>query len=358
MAIRPFIPALHSLLWRTALLFVPVAAQAVGSFDIEIVPGPGLSANPAAMAAFQRAAQEWENYISSPITIYLSADLSTSNNGVTFGPNTIGSTAFTTYNNFADVNLSYDTVRNALAAHASQPGDGILAFLPTQAQVTAATPAGATLDNTTIGTIRANQRALGLLSSTDTRPDATIVFNSAFTFDYDSINGIDPSKIDFQTAAAHEIGHALGFLSDVDDFDTQPGLASDNLTTLDLFRFPTSHVPTTGLEFETFSRELTPGVASVTSDTQVQYAMSTGAMMGDGNQAGHWQDDFLNNGGNITIGSLIGIMDPTLPFGASEQVGPADVRAIDLIGYNVVPEPSSAAMLLFGGCLLGVRRRR
>ncbi len=332
----------------------------MGSFDIEIIPGPGLSdpANAAALTAFQRAAQEWENYISSPITIYLSADLSTSDNGVAFGSNTIGATGFTTYDNYNDINLPYDTVRNALAAHASQPGDGILAYLPTQAQISAQTPSGASLDTTTLGIIRSNQRALGLLSATDTRPDASIVFNSGFTFDFDSTDGIDPNKIDFQTAAAHEIGHALGFLSDVDDFDTVPGLASDNLTTLDLFRFPTNHAPTNNLEFETFARELTPGVPSVTSDTSVQYAMSTGAVNGDGHQAAHWQDDFLLQGGNLTVGPLIGIMDPTLPAGTSEYVGTADVRAINLIGYDVVPEPATSFLALVGAGLLASRRKR
>jgi hypothetical protein len=90
--------------------------------------------------------------------------------------------------------------------------------------------------------------------------------------------------------------------------------------------------------------------------------MSTGANLGDGNQAGHWRDDFLQQNGNVTIGPLIGIMDPTLPPGTFEVVSDSDFRAIELIGYDVqkpVPEPS-AGWLVAGGlttlCLSGRRR--
>src|SRR5207249_10937738 len=119
------------------------------------------------------------------------------------------------------------------------------------------------------------------------------------------------------------------------------GSIADNLTTLDLFRFPASHAPTTAFEFNTFKRELKPGVASVFTDTSVSYAMATGAVQGDGNQASHWKDDELT-------GTFIGIMDPTLGYGVSENVSDSDFRAMDLIGYNVeaVPEPSTIALML------------
>ena len=71
----------------------------------------------------------------------------------------------------------------------------------------------------------------------DTAVDGTITFNQAYTFDFNRTGGtVDPNKVDFQTAAAHEIGHVLGFLSDVDDYD-QDSTLNDNATTLDLFRW-------------------------------------------------------------------------------------------------------------------------
>ncbi|RYD60434.1 MAG: hypothetical protein EOP84_36990, partial [Verrucomicrobiaceae bacterium] len=318
--------------------------HAAGLFEIRINPGSGLAANPAALSAFERAVEEWEAWISSPITIYIDADLSTTLNGtIPFDPNVIGITSLTTYENYDDLNLDYTTVRNAMAARSDQPGLEILEYLPTSEEITAIVPTGAVLDNTTIGVLRANQRALGLLDPLDIRPDAIIVFNTAYSFDFDRFDadGVAIGKTDFQTAAAHEIGHALGFLSDVDDFDVIDNLDSDNLTTLDLFRFSLDQRPSTFLEFQSFPRVLSPGVPSVFSDVNNSYSMSTGANKGDGNQAGHWQDDFLiDDHGNINIGPLIGIMDPTLPSGTAEPVSASDIRAINLIGYDVVPEPS------------------
>jgi hypothetical protein len=91
--------------------------------------------------------------------------------------------------------------------------------------------------------------------------------------------------MDFQTVAAHELGHILGFLSDVDEFDQ--GLLETNLTTLDLFRFAAADAPTTLEEFATTPREMSPGVDSVLTDTLSAYALSTGTINGDGWQASH-----------------------------------------------------------------------
>lgn len=345
----------------TVLIFSAARLHAVGLFDIRINPGPGLASNPEALSAFERAAAEWEAWISTPITIYIDADLSTTFYGSPFGENVIGATSYTTYDNLNDLNLDYTTVRDAMAARASQPGNSLLAYLPTTDQVSALVPDGAFLDNTTIGVLRANQRALGLLDSADTRADAVIVFNLAYTFDYDrfDLDGVALGKTDFQTAAAHEIGHALGFLSDVDDFDNYPGIDSTNLTTLDLFRFSTNQRPTTLLEFQTFPRALRPGLPSTLVDLTHEYPMSTGVNQGDGRQSGHWRDDFtIDPKGNITIGPLIGIMDPTLPSGTWEAVSESDIRAINLIGYDIVPEPSTAALLGVATAVLFGRSRR
>src|SRR5260221_4626931 len=49
----------------------------LGLFEINLIPGPGLQANPDALAAFRRAAAEWEAQISNPIRVNVSADLGT-----------------------------------------------------------------------------------------------------------------------------------------------------------------------------------------------------------------------------------------------------------------------------------------
>jgi hypothetical protein len=316
-------------------------ASGLGLFEINLIPGPGLQANQGALDAFRRAAAEWEAQISTPIRVNVSADL-----GTFTDPNIIGATGYGNEN----LNLDYTSVRDRLVARASRPGNDILNYLPDSAHVKAIVPTGTTFDNTTIGLTRANQKALGLIANpkTDTVVDGQITFNQAYTFDYDSRDGVDFDKVDFQTAAAHELGHVLGFLSDVDDYDN--GATADNATTLDLFRFNNLIKPATNAEFQTLPRELRPGEESVVTDLVSEYAMSTGQNLGDGRQASHWKDDEVT-------GHLIGIMDPTLGNGTIETVGPADVRSMELIGYDT-PEPGSLMLVAVGAMgALGRRRR-
>src|SRR4051794_3033633 len=84
-------------------------ARAAGDFKINLYLGDGLVANPAAVAAFERAAGEWEAHISNPIRVNIEADLGTFDN-----PFVIGATSF----NFENVNLDYDMVRDRMAARA------------------------------------------------------------------------------------------------------------------------------------------------------------------------------------------------------------------------------------------------
>jgi hypothetical protein len=345
-------PALCALACVMGAAAAPTA-RAIGDFKINLYIGASLNTNPAAVAAFQRAAGEWEAYISSPVRVNIEADLGAFNN-----PNVIGSTGF----GFEEVNLPYNQVRDRMAARANRPGNEILAYLPTSAQVTANGPAipNASFDNTTMGVLRANQKALGLVDNAlgDPITDGTIQFNSTFAFDYDRGDGIDQDKIDFQTVAAHEIGHVLWFISDTDDYDRYGGVA-DNATTLDLFRFAADHKPTTPEEFRTFARELRPGVEAFTTDLVNEYPMSTGANEGDGNQASHWKDDFIFTDDTIFIGPLIGLMDPSLPFGTTEEISAADLRAMELIGWDVVvPEPGALGVMGFAGVAMLTRRSR
>ncbi|HEX8524795.1 MAG TPA: NF038122 family metalloprotease [Tepidisphaeraceae bacterium] len=326
-------------------------ALAIGSFDIHLNAGNTLQQHPDALAAFERAAQQWEERISSPIRININADMATSNSNV------IGSTSYGSEN----LNLDYTLVRNAMAARASRPGDGILASLPTSAQVTANVPSTGTFDNTTIGLTRANQKALGLVANplADTIIDGAITFNLNFSFDYDRGDSIGSGSMDFETVAAHEIGHVLGFVSDTDDYDADPTLL-DNATTWDLFRFAKNDVPTNPLEFTTKPREMRPGVDAVFSDTISVFNVSTGAARGDGSQASHWKDDFyfdkITN--SLTVGPLIGIMDPSLNYGTIEQITYPDLRVLELIGYDTtVPEPGVVSVIM-SSLLLSRRWRK
>jgi hypothetical protein len=181
----------------------------------------------------------------------------------------------------------------------------------------------------------ANAKALGLYNNLGS--DARISFNSGngFMWDFDGSNGISSGTYDFVGIAAHEIGHALGFVSSVDEIDGAVSSAyNGSATTLDLFRYSTNSSGigaidmTAGTSDKYFS--LDKGVTKIAS-------FSTGTALGDGYQASHWKDN---------LG--LGIMDPTSASGELLQFMANDAQALDVIGWNrrntaIVPEPADFA---------------
>ena len=309
-----------------------VPAQAL---DIVLNPDAGLSANSAALAAFNRAAAQWESAFSDAITVNINAGLADLGNNSTIGQ---ASTAF--------VQTDYTTGRAALIADAAdEPSNAIVSSLPTT--FSANTPGAAFSGNLFV--TRANAKALGVALSSGV--DSTITFNTRFNFNY-STSAPNGGQTDFETVALHEIGHALGFVSIVDSIGSSGSYVP---TTLDLFRFNNSNLPTTAALFATTARELRPGQESSFSDTQNAYRFSTGtATSGDGRQASHWKDDALT-------GTTIGIMDPTLARNVRFSYTDADLRAFDLMGWDLaqpVPEPGTWAALGFAALAVLRRRKR
>jgi len=331
------------------LLMSLVAAAGAQALTIDIDPGSGLSGNAAALAAFNQAANQWASHFSDPITVTIKADLTD-----------MHSTTIIGLTSPVLLMSDYNTIRNAVVSDALLDwGDAIAAALPTKDHFSALVPTGFGLADGLYGT-KADLKALGFtgLDSTFGLSDADMTFNSGFAFDYYRGDGITPGTIDFETVAAHEIGHVLGFVSSVDLVEgyLKAGQTWNIIpSTLDLYRFwdGSSYDPATIAEFTTDPRNLVPGYAAVFDDLTHEWAMSTGAYYGDGNQASHWKDNGLT-------GFLIGLMDPTLAYGQIINLTEADLRALDLIGYDTrrVPLPTSILLLGTGLACLAIFQRR
>ncbi|MCB1098757.1 MAG: NF038122 family metalloprotease [Verrucomicrobiae bacterium] len=328
----------------------------LGTFDIVINAGTTLAANAPALAAFNRAAAQWEAFIADSITITIDADMGA------LGASTIGSTSSTAYV------YAYDTLRDALVADAvNEADDGIVASLPTSAQFSSTLDGGIDVGggnsvtwNGNLSATAANLKALGIV--VPDVADATITFNTSFSFDFDNSDGVTTGSVDFETVAAHEIGHALGWTSNIDTIDSLMNTStagSVSIRTMDLFRFEdgTANDPSNAAQFTTAQRAQTPGTTMIFDEVTLsgsisggEALLSTGRTQGDGQQASHLKD---------SLG--LGLMDPTLADEEVVSISTTDLRVLDLIGYEIlspIPEPSASILLLSGFSLLLLQRKR
>ncbi len=248
-------------------------------------------------------------------------------------------------------------------------------------------------ENSFVGVNTADAKAVGLGGLTPGTADGGITFNSDFNFDLDPTNGTSSGQINFLVVAIHEIGHALGFVSGVDDFDyfagpNGPG-AAVGLTfnqqdyqwgsALDLFRYSSNPEGLGNSAGPALDWSIRNGPTDGTNFAQPYFSIDGGQTAFLGNllsrgqfntnsyQASHWRSDTIRGQ------RYLGIMDPV---GSNDNyVTALDLGAFCSIGWNcnldvlanptwsqstasifsqyAVPEPSTWLSMLIGFFCVG-----
>lgn len=212
----------------------------------------------------------------------------------------------------------------------------------------------------TLNLTRADAKALGFsLVDGTTALDGYILIGDlsgqstvAWNYDYTRSTTAPANSLDFLSTCLHEISHVLGFISGVDqpgwlDSTIAAGQTSQaymqslpnmikNSTPLDLFRY-SANSQSRGVSDLSYGSKGGAKYFSVNQGSTSIATFSTGSntsLGGSGEQASHWQ-----------AGSS-GIMAPTLQTGQLFSFATADLKALDVIGWDVASSGINTAINL------------
>jgi uncharacterized protein (TIGR03437 family) len=297
---------------------------------------PQLESSAAAKAALLRAAARWQAAITTPIEVVVNVD---------FGPTAFGS-SFPAPDTTVVTTVGLRRIAMAVSV------GSVLSFVPADTQHQAVwdlipgpdVPTDLVLTSF-IGWAQPETDAVGVFSGGLGLVNSSIGFNSNSKYDFDPSDGIDADRLDFESIAAHELGHALGFISNVGAREVSPALQPSLLglmhavpTVWDLYRFRP------GVTMETFQdapRLQLSGGEHVFFTGDVELPLSTGrpdGVGGDGRHPAHWQDDALS-------GRYLGLLDPTSALGERGLITANDLHALSYFGYEINCDAQVAEVL-------------
>lgn len=307
---------------------------------------------------FETAGKLWSQYLQDDVTVNLQVGVTHANNLPTgvIGGALPGMSANVNYRDFkdaheadmtsaddaiAEANLSFSSARY-VHEHVTADGTGSISGLRSARN---------------LNMTRANAKALDLGVNNSSGIDGYILMSNlagqGVSWDYD-VTAPASGKLDFFSTALHEIGHALGFVSGVD----QPGWVAavvnstskidlynasissrsrgEYINPIDLFRYSGR---SDGYADIGYGSTLGEKYFSIDGGNTALANFSSGsdtAAGGDGYQASHWKNQ----------SNALGIMDPTLGLGERANISALDLRAFDVMGWDVNAQGANQAVNL------------
>jgi hypothetical protein len=301
------------------------------------------------MTGFQVAGQIWSSYLKDNLTVNIHVGVSSNLPKGVIGGALPGIQASQNYKN----------VVSGLVNDAKSSDDfSSTSSLQTKAEYEAQFDAfdlkngnnkGSRVKTKSINLTSANAKSINMGGGNSTDLDGVILLNSLsgthVNWDYDFTRSSATSRqsLDFLSTAMHEIAHVLGFVSGVDKpgwLNSQGGDKGSvdlykkslndriaNTTTLDLFRYSTA--AGAGINDLSYGSAGADKFFSIDGGKTSIAKFSTGedrSLGGDGEQASHWKTQ-----GNHPVG----IMSPTLERGIRMNIAGLDLRALDVMGWDV-----------------------
>jgi hypothetical protein len=291
-----------------------IAAPDRGRTSINVVYHAGGGVPPAALPALAAGATYLSSLFSDPITIDVS--ITFQNMG---DPNILGATVVN-YNNSQAYTSSRDGLISGMHCY-----DVIQNWLPTGDHVLVRFNGGSDVVSEQ-HVINWPKAAFKATMGTTSGYAGSTTFNTQSTWDFDPTDGITSGDMSFMDVLIHETGHALGFVSAVDQGVT--------MHVMDLFRFQRTdgccdYNPETYEEFQVRPRLVSFNLPDDDHNTDFitdEYRMSDG----DPAQGSHWRDQ----------SPRIGLMAPYISDGQTsypDYYTAADIAMFDAIGYDYPP---------------------